>query len=375
MTRKFDNTVADAQATPVEPVKPADFDFDRYAEYSRELDDRCKTFWESDSGVMVYRRVRVASCFSAGCKDMAGSLENQLGALEASMKYRADVPNFLEPWYGIGTIASAYNDEYSWLPGAAPALEPVFSSIEEILDKTPTAVSETRIGRHTLKMIDYFMEQTEGRLPISLTDTQSPLNISGNLMPIGDFLLNTIMNPDAIASLFEILADLSIDFNAEQQKRMGDALVYPGHGFASSREWKGLGMSDDNILMVSPEQYYDLTWKPYARITGEFGGFAFHSCGNWEHWIRAVRKKENVLMVDGAFSEQTDPGAITNLESFHQFAEDRVVVNARIVGDLETIEEKVKRIWVHGMKLIVVTYCRTPEEQERAYDMIHTLCT
>ncbi len=36
---------------------------------------------------------------------MKKSLEWQLGALKKSMEYKADIPNFLEPWYGIGTIA------------------------------------------------------------------------------------------------------------------------------------------------------------------------------------------------------------------------------------------------------------------------------
>ena len=60
---------------------------------------------------------------------------------------------------------------------------------------------------------------------------------------------------------------------------------------------------------------------------------------------------------------------MTDLES-----EDGVVINARIVGDPETIEQKVKRLWTPGMKLVVVTYCQTPEEQERAYEIIHDIC-
>ena len=374
MTRKFDTTIADSQATPVEPILPGNFDVDMYSEYSLDLDKRCKTFWEADSGVLVYRRFRVASCFADGCRDMEKSLENQLGALFTSMEFKSDVPNFLEPWYGIGTISSAYNDEYSWLPNSAPALEPAYSSIEDVLDKIPRAVSKTKIGRHTLNMIEYFVDQTKGRLPISLTDTQSPLNMVGQLITMNDFLTNTITNPDAIIRLFDTLADLSIDFNKEQLKIIGDAMASPGHGFASSRAWKGLGMSNDNILMISPEQHHQLASRALARIANEFGGFAFHSCGDWERWIEAVGRIENLLMVDGAFSEETDPGAISNLESFHQFAGEQVIVNARIVGNLETIEEKVKRLWAPNMKLIVVTYCQTPEEQERAYDLIHHIC-
>ena len=72
---------------------------------------------------------------------------------------------------------------------------------------------------------------------------------------------------------------------------------------------------------------------------------------------------------------ETDPDAIIDLEAFHQLAHTGIVLNARIVGDLQTIEQQVKRLWVHGLKLVVVTYCTTPEEQEQVYDLIHEICT
>jgi len=117
VSKKFDINRADTQATTVVPVKPEDFDFEEYAAYAGELDQRCKAFSNKESGVLVYRRMRVAECFSYGCKDMEWSLNAQLGALKASMDFKADVPNFLEPWYGIGTIASAYGGDYVWHKG------------------------------------------------------------------------------------------------------------------------------------------------------------------------------------------------------------------------------------------------------------------
>jgi hypothetical protein len=83
---------------------------------------------------------------------------------------------------------------------------------------------------------------------------------------------------------------------------------------------------------------------------------------------------KGIRMADGAFSPQTDPGATNNLEAFHRFAHTGVVLNARIVGDLETIETQVQRLWVPEMKLVVVTYCETPEEQEKAYEVVHGVC-
>jgi hypothetical protein len=51
-----------------------------------------------------------------------------------------------------------------------------------------------------------------------------------------------------------------------------------------------------------------------------------------------------------------------------------VVLNARIVGDVATIVDTVRKPWAPGMKLIVVTYCPTPEEQAQAYPRIHEIC-
>ncbi len=286
--KKFNVNLKDAQATPVIPIRPEDFDFMEYIDYTEELNKRCADFWNAKAGVAVYRRMRVADCFSAGCRDMERSLENQLGALRQSMKYKADVPNFLEPWFGIGTIASAFGGEYTWTEGNAPVMKPLFRSIDEILEDEPREVAKTNIGRHTLEMIEYFMDKTRGMLPVSLTDTQSPLNIAGLLLPLDELFTALLTEPEKVISLFDLLAELSIEFNHEQMKRIGNTLVYPGHGFASSVKWKGLGMSDDNAVMISPGEYLRVAAPSVEKICSSLGGPAFHSCGDWSNWIGAV---------------------------------------------------------------------------------------
>ncbi len=368
---KFDNTLRDSQATDVEPIKPEDFDLQTYAEYVDELNLTCAEFQDKDSGILVYRRMRVAECFSSGCRDMQASLAAQLGALQKSMDFKADVPNFLEPWYGIGTVASAYGGEYIWHPGEAPAMIPRFATIDEALNADPVPVAETNIGKHTLNMIEYFLEQTKGMIPMSFTDTQSPLNIVTHLLPMDSFLLETIMQPDKVLQLLDRLTDLSIEFNEKQKELIGDALAFPGHGFASSTKWRGLGMSDDNAIMMSPDQYTQLAASSFEKVCRPLGGSVFHSCGNWAPWIDSVLKLEQLRCADGAFSPQTDPGAITDLEAFHKFANTGIVLNVRIVGDVETIEEQVKRLWAPGMKMVVVTYCHTPKDQKKAYYKIY----
>jgi len=374
MAKIFNNQLADSQATEVVPIKPENFDFEKYQNYAEELNKECSSFWQKESGVMVYRRMRVAECFSYGCRDKERSLSLQLGALEKSMLYQADVPNFLEPWYGIGTVASAFGGDYIWPEGNAPALRAPFTTIDEVLAYEPQEVATTPIGKRTLKMIEYFMDQTKGRLPVSLTDTQSPLNMIGHLYPLDQFFMDMLLEPEKVQVLFDRLADLSIRFNREQTKLIGSALASPGHGFASSNQWSGLGMSDDNAIMISPDQYLELAAPSVSRICEPLGGPVFHSCGDWSGLVDTVLGIKDLKMADGAFSAQTDPGATNNLEAFHRFAHTGVILNARIVGDPETIREQVHRLWVPGMKLVVATYCDTPEEQEKAYQQVHEFC-
>ena len=370
----FDQASADVQATPVEPVAAAAFDFDAYVAYESVLLDRCRAFWAAESGVLVYRRMRVAEVFSYGCRDMKASLEWQLGALEKSMAFAGDVPNFLEPWYGIGTVASAFGIEYVWKAGQAPAVRPRFKSVADVLGYAVEPVAQTGIGKRTLDMIDYFVEEAGGRLPMSLTDTQSPLNIACNVVDMNGFFTDLIDRPGEVKALLERIAGLLAEFTREQAGRIREALVWPGHGFASCRCFEGLGMSDDNALMVSGPHYVEFA-GPAVKLAGKgFVGSAFHCCGDWSGKIEAVKRIDGLRMVDGAFSAATDPSPNPAEPFAEGFASTGIVVNARIVGGPEIIVDVVRRLWRPGMKLIVITYCQTPDEQAEAYDRVHEIC-
>ena len=370
----FDQTGIDVQATPAEPVPPEAFDFEAYADYEASLLERCRAFWEADSGVLVWRRMRTAEVFTWGCRDMKASLASQLGGLKKSMDYKADIPNFLVPWYGIGTVAGAFGADYIWKEKQAPAIRPKFGSVEEALNYTPLPVSKTHIGRHTIEMIDYFLDKTGGRVPMSLTDTQSPLNIACNVVEMSSFFMGMLDDPQTVKMLLNRLAELLVEFTHEQIGRIGDALVRPGHGYSSCRCFEGLGMSDDNALMISGGQYLAFA-APAVELAGKpFGGSGFHSCGNWSDKVEAIKKIAGLRMVDGAFSAATDPTPNPPERFAEAFANTGIVVNARIVGGPETIAGNVRKLWRPGMKLIVVTYCRQPQEQAEVYDRIYEIC-
>ena len=229
----FDITTLDAQAMPATPVAPADFDITRYDRTRRKpthvMPSSCANPRASRSG----GRVRVADVFRDSCRDMAASLRWQLGGLTKALDYLTDTPNYLEPWYGIGVTAAAFGAEYEWPEGQAPVARPRYRTVNEVPALVARPAEQAQIMRHVLAMIDYFLEETHGRIPLSWSDLQNPLNVATELVDTTGFFSGFVEAPEAVRRILAALTDEVIRFTGEQSRRTGDQLVRPGHGFAT----------------------------------------------------------------------------------------------------------------------------------------------
>lgn len=359
---------------PVEPRAIADFDLDRYEAFAAEADHRYAGFLRQAEGVAVWQRVRPGEVFRDACRDMHESLRWQLGALTRTLDYRTDAPTYLEPWYGIGTTASAFGADYEWLPGQAPAVRACCRSVEEAAARVASKPEDVPILRYTRETIECFLTATEGRVPMSWCDIQAPINAAAGLLDINQLFLAFHEQPELVRTILAAVTDELIRFTRRQSEIIGSALARPGHGFASSRAGTGIGLSTDNLIMVSPEMFANFCVPDSARIGEAFGGTAIHSCGDWGRWVEAVKQIPNLTMVDGAFSPQTDP-AHNHCEQFRDaLAGSGVVLHARVVGDADEVLSRVRRLWRPGLKLIVGTHILDPAEQHRVYEAIHALC-
>ena len=363
MTKGFDYTKADSQGTALAPLAADRFDLSAWAEYEAQKLEGCRAFEAASEGVAVYRRFRVPEVFSWGCREHKMSLEWQLAALEASRAYEADIPNFLEPWYGIGTVSSAFGITYEWYEGQAPAVRPRFTGAREAIEALQCPVAESPVGREVMERIGYFLEATGGRVPMSISDTQSPLNIvSSYLLEPAAFMFEIYDNPEDLAELFALVASLEREFIQAQAALIGPVLARPGHGFASCREFSGLGFSDDNIMMIGDEPYGEYAIPALTAAAGDDAP-VFHSCGNWTSRSKLVLSIPRVAMADAAVGPETDPDPNPGADLAEAFASSGVTLHVRIVGDAETVLEELCRIRRPGLKLIVATYCETPQEQ------------
>jgi hypothetical protein len=369
----FNNTLKDAQALPVTPIEPRDFDLARYEAFAAEADQRYADFLNKPSGLAVWQRVRVGEVFRDACRDMRQSLRLQLGALQKSLEYATDAPMYLEPWYGIGTTVSAFGAEYDWFEGLAPAVRPLYRSIDDVPPLVPREFDRVPIMRYSLDTIEYFLDQTQGRVPLSWSDLQAPLNVAAELIDTSAFFTGMVDRADRVRDVLSAVTEVVIRFTRQQSNLIGNRLARPGHGFASSRAGKGIGLSTDNLVMISPKMYEKFCVADNIAIGNAFEGVAIHSCGDYARWLPALKKINNLLMVDAAFSAQTDPNPNTPEAFRDAFVNTGVTLHARMVGEPAEVLALTKRLWTPGLKLIVVTYVPDPTAQRQLYRDLHAL--
>jgi hypothetical protein len=79
-------------------------------------------------------------------------------------------------------------------------------------------------------------------------------------------------------------------------------------------------------------------------------------------------------MVDAAFTAETDPSPNPTVPFSDALAGSGIILNARMVGSPDVVKTTTQELWQPGMKLIAVTFSPTPEEQQEAYNIIHSIC-
>lgn len=374
VSQAFDYRLKDAQAMPVTPIEPQQFDLAHYAAYAAAADQRYADFLNKPDGLAVWQRVRVGEVFRDACRDMRESLRLQLGGLTQALAYRTDAPTYLEPWYGIGTTASAFGGEYDWFDGQAPVVRPLYKAIEEVPPLVPRDFDQVPIMRYTLETIEYFLDQTQGRVPITWSDLQAPLNVATELIDTSAFFTGMVDQADRVREILAAITEVVIRFTQQQSELIGDQLARPGHGFASSRTSRGIGLSTDNLVMISPRMVEKFCVADNIKIGAAFDGVAIHSCGDYARWLPALKKIDNLLMVDAAFSPQTDPDPNTPETFRDAFVNTGVIVHARMVGDPGEVLALARRLWAPGLRLIIVTYVQDSAAQQRLYHDLHNLC-
>jgi hypothetical protein len=133
-------------------------------------------------------------------------------------------------------------------------------------------------------------------------------------------------------------------------------------------------MSDDNVVMVDEDSYLNFVAPSFEKLGTAFGGPVHHSCGNFSDKTKMLLKLKELKMADAAFTAETDPHPNPAEPFVEALQNSGIVLNARMVGNPEVVKETTQKLWTPDMKLLVVTFSQSPEEQKEAYDIVHSIC-
>jgi len=229
--------------------------------------------------------------------DSEKMLEHQMYNIEQTLRLDSDWVPFLEPWHGVGIYADAFGSETSWPEDDYPWTETFMEDISQVYNLKPAVAGESPLMEKVLKTIEYFKANTGGRIPIALTDTQSPMNTASLIVRTEELLMSCYTHPEAVHHLLDLITDLIINFSKMQLEQIGENKAIPGHLFPAGGS-RGISVSDDNCSMVSPDIYRRFFVPYFSRISRAFGGIYLHSCGGFSQNLDSMLDIEGLLGVN-----------------------------------------------------------------------------
>lgn len=318
------------------------------------------------------------------CRNSEESLIAQLSAMDITLKTKTDWAPYLEPWHGVGVYAEAFGCPYIWKEKNSPWTKPIIYSFEDLKNIKNPGWKKGEIANLVLNSIRYFRKETMGLIPISLTDTQSPLSNALLICESNLFFETCHSNPEIIHGFLEKVTDLIIDFSLEQRKEIGKNLASPGHSGTFSRPWSrscGIGLSDDFLVTVSPKFYEEFA-RPYnERIAEALGGVVIHSCGTWGvEIINTVLKTKGLIGIELAISDMGsssldmitgigDPSPNRPDKIKENLKNTGITVKARIGGNPVAVIDK---IYDKNLKFIPeIIWTDNINDRNKNYESVH----
>ena len=222
--------------------------------------------------------------------------------------------------------------------------EKKFQHLENLVLPEPQI---TEVPQYWLDMMQYFLEETEGELPIHVTDMQGPLDVAGVLFHYDEFMLLAFEDEARFKSLLNSITKAFILFFREQEKLLGELCVpthlmswdyVPPHYCAS--------MSIDSLVMLSPSYYENYIKDTIEAVVKEFHRLIVHSCGDWRHMVKAVCETEGVIGVNASQMDLNmlkEGGLTRNVTAIIMSSYDDAVRQIQLAKDL-------------GMKLDISVY-------------------
>jgi hypothetical protein len=238
--------------------------------------------------------------------DRETQLNAQLGLLQwrQSVDVGDDFVPHIQAQQGVTVFASAFGCEVEFFDHTLPWAHPVIGPDdppEKAYELPVPTVTDGQLGT-ILEWGDYFVERTEGRYALALTDLQGPLDSAYLVWEPSAFMVAMRTNPREAHHLLRLMTDLIIGFVREQRSRVPEFMPchYPPVWLPDGR---GISVSEDCLAVLSPALWEEFALPYLNELSEEFGGVFVHSCGNFLHQLDNLEKVHNLRGLNFGASE------------------------------------------------------------------------
>ena len=230
------------------------------------------------------------------------------GAIEHLKRVDDDYIPYFMPWFGTGVIASAFGCEVEFPD--RPGLEPKVTSRPV---KTPADIARLKMPDpekdglmpEVLRFIDHAMKSK--KLPVGLTDMNSPLSTAAQICGYDNLFIWMYEEPDAVHELMDKICEAFCMW-VTIQKEHADEPIDASSGLQGVWSPPGVGfwMSDDDLVMIGPDEYSEFVVPHYSRVFSRLGGGSLHYCGKGSHQLEAISGIGNVKAINNSPMAQFD---------------------------------------------------------------------
>jgi len=252
-------------------------------------------------------------------------LRAQLAEIEDRMPLRSDFVPCLCPAFGVVSIPAAFGCEVVWHQDNFPSVKPLrLRSPKELRDIQRPSLFSGETGR-ILEYTRHFMDKTEGRIPIRLTDIQGPLDSAALIMGHTEFFTAMKTHPREVHGLIQMITEFTIELVKAQRQVVHNASAefVPSLFEPWIPDGFGVSVSNDACVMISADEHDEFCVPYLNQIADAFGGLFIHSCGNWLHQIPSLARVRRLRGLEFGASE-------TPFTPVTEYFNDRVVLACRV---------------------------------------------
>jgi len=288
-------------------------------------------------------------CWMQGCdydfeqmiKDKQCFLEGNIASMVWQSEQFPDcdyLPVFKTHIFGEGFIPSMFGAEQLIVKHSPPFIEGrILKDITEI-DKLPERIDPDTQGWGSMvrESLEYAVEKTHGKVPVMITDHQSPYGIATKLLGNEELILAMYDEPELVHKLMNICADATIDTANALIKWLGRENVVLNGNCPVVGEG-GIILWDDYISVLNPAMHTEFCAPANKKVYDYFGNGHLHTCGPYfPRYIEAFLACKPVSMDISSMRALTRPRA--DMMEFRRITKENGI---KLCGGISTCETSI----------------------------------